>query len=208
MPQLTWLGLITLALSSSVLAVLVGKLFDRSSTRAENLRDGYADATRALNSWGQFPLRIRRRTDDSADTLKLLESMGAQIQESLAYSTGWVASESPVISEIYEQLVTLLRGEVAVHAREAWAQPPAKTANLMNLSPHPVRAETHDSPGILPAEWVIVQLFSHAIRYRFGWRRYLLPSYIVRRRLQQLQLVKQAREALRERSARLLINSP
>ena len=68
--------------------------------------------------------RVRRRTDDKARTLKDLEALGAKIQESLAHSTGWVYSDSSPVGEIDSRPVTLLRAEVAVHARTAWAMVP------------------------------------------------------------------------------------
>ena len=89
----SWTAIVTVAFGSSVLDTIVGKAFDRSGARSETLREGYAAAVKALNAWGQYPLRIYRRVDDGVETLARFEAMGAEIKESLAYATGWVGAE-------------------------------------------------------------------------------------------------------------------
>jgi hypothetical protein len=200
-----WTAIVTVALGSSVVGTILGKIADRSSARAESVRSGYADATKALNAWAQFPLRISRRVDDDPETLYRLETLGAGIKENLAYATGWVGAESREVGRVYNQLVELLRAEVTVHARLAWASPPAATAAGMNVSHESIRQDGSDpSQGVLPAEWVVVQLFSSIIHYRIGWRRYLWFPQLLRWRLARLRLDDQAENALRVKSARLL----
>ncbi|ADB33570.1 hypothetical protein Kfla_4548 [Kribbella flavida DSM 17836] len=92
--RLEWRPVVSIAFGSSMLGTLAGKLFDRGGAQSQTIRAGYADAVRALNPWGQFPLRIHRRVADSADTLARLEAFRAQTKESLVYSTGWGSSES------------------------------------------------------------------------------------------------------------------
>ncbi|WP_133805692.1 hypothetical protein [Kribbella caucasensis] len=99
----------------------------------------------------------------------------------------------------------LLRTEVTIHAREAWASPPATAPAAMNIG----REGTYDeepvrTSGIVPAEWLVVQLFSTTIQYRVGWRRYIWIRPLLRRRLAQLRIITQAEEAFTYRSARLL----
>jgi hypothetical protein len=205
--DVTTSGILAIILGSSLLATLLSKLFDRGSANAENLRSGYAVATEALNAWGHFPFRVRRRTDDDLQTLKDLEALGAKIQESLAHSTAWVSSESGPVGEIYNDLVTLLRAEVAIHARIAWAMPPASHAGDMNLSGPPKLDEESSGEfgGLIPAEWILVQLFSRTLRYRFGWRRYFLPPSYLRSRFKRMGIVSTAEQALRTRSGRQLL---
>lgn len=201
----TWFTVTGAVLGSSVLSALLTKLMDRSGTKAEAIRVGYAEATRAMNAWGQFPFRIRRRTDDEPETLRKLEALGAEIQERLAYASGWVAAESPAMGELFTELVTALRAEVAVHNREAWAAAAVARPSDMNLAGPPTRGDVDDEwAGKIPAEWVVVQLFSTAVRYRSGWRRVLLPSSVLRRRFLGLRLVEQAARELAIRPARLL----
>jgi hypothetical protein len=85
----TWGLVVTLALTSSVIAAVLGKFMDRSASHLDRVRDGYAEAARALAAWDQFP-----------------------------YAT--------------------------------------------------------------PSGWAYVQAFSAGFRYRFGWRRYLIPSMLLK----------------------------
>jgi hypothetical protein len=202
----SWSAIVSVAFGSSVLGTLAGKLFDRGGARSETTREGYADAVKALNAWGQFPLRVYRRVDDAAETLVRLEAMGAQIKEALAYCTGWVGAESTELGTVYNELVELLRTEVTIHARLAWANPPASTARKMNLAESTGDAKTWRT--VTPAEWLIVQLFSTLIQYRIGWRRYLWIRPLLRRRIARLRIVEQAEVAFRDRPARMLNYAP
>ncbi|MEV6287488.1 hypothetical protein [Kribbella sp. NPDC051770] len=201
----SWLTVIPVALGSSVIGTVLGKVLDRSVSRNETIRDGYADATKALNAWGQFPLRIRRRVDDEPATLVRLETLGSEIQASLAYATAWVSAESAEHGLIYDRLVQMLRAEVTIHARLAWAATPAATGAAMNIAGSP---QTDEEPsGIAPAEWLAVQLFASVIQYRTGWRRYFWIRPLLRRRLHRLRITERVDEAFKSRSARLLHRS-
>lgn len=185
---------LTAALGSSVLTAVVSKLVDRSSSHLEMVREGYAGATRALVAWGRFPYRIERRINDEPSTLLELTTLGAEIQERLAYAAGWVSSESPVLGTLYADLAAVLRVGSGIHAREAWASPPRTSAAMMNIQPGT------DSLDDEHPEWQIARLFGIALRYRFGWRRYLLPARVVRWRLAQLRIVEQAKRSFPDRS--------
>ncbi len=205
-PDVTgWTAIVPIAFGSSVLGTLAGKMLDRTGARTELIRDGYADAIKALNAWGHYPERIYRRIDDSPETLERLEAMGAELKGALAYSTGWVSGESAELGHIYNVLVELLRAEVTVHARLAWASPPASTAVAMNIGEPPAaRAVPARSDGIAPAEWLIVQLFSTLLQYRIGWRRIVWIRPLLRRRLRRLRILEQAEQAFSGRTARML----
>ncbi|WP_049797303.1 hypothetical protein [Kribbella flavida] len=134
-------------------------------------------------------MRIHRRVDDSADTLVRLEALGAQTKESLAYSTGWVSSESAELGRIYNALVELLRAEVTISAGEAWARSPVRTGAEMNIGgPHRPAEASEPADGRMPAEWMIVQEFSGLIQHRIGWRRYVWIRPLLRRRLARRRL--------------------
>lgn len=201
----SWSTVASIAFGSSVVGTLAGKLFDRGGARSEIIREGYADAVKALNAWGQFPLRVIRRVDDSTETLVRLEALGADIKESLAYSTGWVSAESSELGNIYNTLVEFLRAEVTISAREAWSRTPVRTGADMNIGlPEQPAVATGPFDGRMPAEWLIVQQFSSLIQYRIGWRRYFWVRPLLRRRLAQQRIVEIAETAFAERSARLL----
>lgn len=181
--------IVTVAAGSSVLTAVFTKVFERSSSHVEKVREGYAEATRALVAWGRFPYRIERRIDDEPSTLLQLTTLGAEIQEQLAYSAGWVSSESPAIGTLYADLAAVLRAGAGVHAREAWASAPRTSAMMMNTQLN------SESLGDERPEWQIVRLFGGALRYRFGWRRYLMPEALVRRRLARSKIIEKAKRA-------------
>lgn len=174
-----WVVFLGLVLTSSVLAAFVGKLLDRGSTHVDRLREGYAEAAKALAEWSNFPYRIERRVADDAETRKALAELGSDITDRLAYYSGWVSADSPEMGEFYIRLVTRLRIDVAEHARYAWDQPPRLTGSEMNI-----RKSLVESPPVrIISGWAYVQLFSTAFRYRFGWRRHLVWGSLLRRLL-------------------------
>lgn len=76
-----------------------------------------------------------------------------------------------------------------MHAREAWASAPRTSAAMMNTQPDA------ESLGAERPEWQIDTLFGAALRYRFGWRRYLMPQALVRRRLDRSKIREKAKRA-------------
>lgn len=177
-----WAVLLGLALTSSVLAAVLGKLLDRGSAHLDRLREGYAEAAKALVAWDNFPYRIERRVDDDPETRRSLSELGSDIGERLAYYSGWVSADSRVMGEFYMTLVARLRTDVAHHARSAWNQPPRRSAPEMNIR------NVSFSPDDRASGWAYVQVFSAGFRYRFGWRRYLIPAPLLRRLLAKEQL--------------------
>ncbi|WP_134120865.1 hypothetical protein [Kribbella kalugense] len=194
--------IVSIAFGSSVLGTLAGKMLDRSGARTETVRAGYADAVKAMNAWGQYPERIYRRVDDTKETLARLESLGAELKAALAFATGWVSGESAELGQVYNSFIELLRAEVTVHARQAWSSAPASTSAAMNIGgPRQANEIAIRADGIVPAEWLIVQLFSTLIHYRVGWRRLVWVRPLLRRRLVRLRIVEQAEQAFSYRSA-------
>jgi hypothetical protein len=171
----TWGILVAFVLTSSVVAAVLSKLMERSASHLDRVRDGYAEAARALAAWDQYPNRIQRRVDDEPVTRRELSELGSDIVERLAYSSGWVSSENAVMGQFYAAIVGRLWADVRHHARFAWETPPRLTASEMNLR--------NVQPRSAPDGWVYVQMFSAGFRYRFGWRRYVVPSILLRRQL-------------------------
>ena len=155
--------LVPVILSSSVIAVIVTKMLDRSAARSERVRQGYADATRALVAFAEFPYRIRRRTSDDPETLAALASLGHEMQESLACHQGWVAGEHPVMLKLYEQLLAEMRSAVGPAANAAWGEVPIRSPQAMVLGP---------AAGLEPIPTAdCVRRWSRGVTYRFGWHR-------------------------------------
>jgi hypothetical protein len=164
-----------LVLTSSVLASLIGNALERNSSRLDRVRDQYASATRALAAWNQFPVRIQRRVDDEPETRRRISEYGSDISEQLSYYSGWTRAENVVMGDLYLDLVTKLRVDVAVHARHAWTQAPRTSAAAMVLVPSAIVIDSS------PPGWSYIQQFSVAVEYRFGWRRNVLPERLLRR---------------------------
>ncbi|MGY1594511.1 hypothetical protein ACI79D_21230 [Geodermatophilus sp. SYSU D00708] len=171
----TWAVVLGAVLTSSVISAVLTKVMDRTGAHVDRVREGYAEASKALVAWSLFPDRIQRRVDDEPDTRAALAKTGTDITERLAYYSGWVHTESPVLGELYMSLAETLRRETAPRAQSAWKLPPRRSGDKMNLGTGVVDAS--------PAGWRHVRAFAAGFQYRFGWRRYLVPPALLRRRL-------------------------
>lgn len=78
------------ALAAAAAAYALSRVSDASARR----RDGYAEATKELLSWAEYPYRIKRRTDDTPSTLTLLADIGHQHQEALRYRQAWTTQRT------------------------------------------------------------------------------------------------------------------
>lgn len=164
-----WL-IITAILTSGVVSVLVTKLFERGAKRDERVRQGYADSTAALVAWAEFPYRVARRTSDEPDVCATLVGRGHDAQEALACRRAWVVGESVVMSEGYAVITAQLRPHVGAATQAAWRRPPSSGGAGMVLSdgqPLPQVDVDH-----------VVDLWCLAQRYRYGWRRWMLPPVL------------------------------
>lgn len=169
-----WL-IITLVLTSSVMSAIIGKLFDRGSKRDERVRDGYADSTAVLVAWAEFPYRVARRSSDDAETRAALIGRAHDSQEALACRRAWVVGESPVMGTAYAAITAQLRPLVRESTQAAWRRPAAEHGAAMVLSDGPTMPTVDVQP--------FVDMWCTALRYRFGWRRWVLIPPLLRWRL-------------------------
>lgn len=172
-----WL-IITLVLTSSVMSALIGKLFDRGSKRDERVRDGYADSTAVLVAWAEFPYRVARRPSDDAEARAALVGRAHDSQEALACRRAWVVGESPVMGEAYAAITAQLRPLVGQATQAAWRRPAAVDGAAMVLSD----GSTMPTVDVQP----FVDRWCTALRYRFGWRRWVFMPPLLRWRLRRL----------------------
>jgi hypothetical protein len=105
----------------------------RASDAANRRRDSYAAAVQTLVAWVEFPYRVRRRTDDTPETLSALATLGHDLQERLACHQAWIATEHPALAHTYEQARTTLARALGPVVVEAWNSPPIASAAGMNL---------------------------------------------------------------------------
>ena len=180
---LTWLGqgigsLAGIVLTAGVVSAVLTKLFDRGAKRDERVRDGYADSTAVLVKWGEFPYRVARRLSDDPDACAALVSRAHDAQEAVACRRAWVVGESVVMGEAYAAITAQLRPQVAEATKAAWRRAPATTSAGMVLS------DGERMPEVNVQRFV--DLWCSALRYRFGWRRWVfvpaLLRWVLRRR--------------------------
>lgn len=157
--------ILTVILTSGVVSALVTKLFERGAKREERVRDGYADTTAVLVAWGEFPYRVARRTSDEPEVGAALVGRGHDAQEALACRRAWVVGESVVMSEVYSAITALLRPQVAEATQAAWRRAPAGGGSGMVLS------DGEPLPRVDVQSFV--DLWCLALRYRYGWRRWV-----------------------------------
>lgn len=135
----------------------------RASEAAARRRDGYAEATKELLAWAEYPFRIRRRTSDYPEELTRLANVGHDLQQNLRYRQVWITSENSWLGKIFAEVRADLGVIIGPACTDAWNTPPITTASGMNLN----------GWGQLATEPQLAR-FESALRYRFGWRR--LPA--------------------------------
>ena len=137
----------------------------RAGEAANRRRDRYAEAIQTLVAWIEFPYRVRRRTDDTPATLKLLADIGHDLQERLAGHQAWIATEHPRLAKTYAATRATITEQVGSAAQQAWDSPPMATPADMNL-------HGWGPAGSCQAALVDLQ---HEIENRFGHRRIAAP---------------------------------
>ena len=169
--------ILTVILTSGVVSALVTKLLERGAKRDERVRDGYADSTAVLVAWGEFPYRVARRTSDEPEICAALVGRGHDAQEALACRRAWVVGESVVMSEVYTGITAQLHPQVAEATQAAWRGAPASGGAGMVLS---------DGEAIPRVDVQrFVDLWCLALRYRYGWRRWVFVPALLRWQLRR-----------------------
>lgn len=164
-----WWPWIAAVLGSSVLGGLITATLGNVRAAAEARREGYARAVRTLIARSEYPYRVRRRVSDEAAVLAALADRGHDVQEQLAACRTWVNAENRTLGRLFDDVVTDLDRGLGPATRDAWGQPPITTAAGMALG------------GWGPGDpWPHLKRLQHAITFRFGWRRSLVPSWVVR----------------------------
>ena len=169
--------ILTVILTSGVVSALITRLFERGAKRDERVRDGYADSTAVLVAWGEFPYRVARRTSDEPEVCASLVGRGHDAQEALACRRAWVVGESVVMSEVYSAITAQLRPQVAEATQAAWRRAPATGGVGMVLS------DGQPMPGVDLQRFV--DLWCLALRYRYGWRRWVFVPVFLRLQLRR-----------------------
>ena len=174
----TWLWVVGSAVALLISSGLAGQLLTAGVARLRETaavrRDRYADAVELVVARIEYPYRIRRRIDDNPATLAALAERGHNLQERLARTQAWVATESPAVAEVFDACVQDIDVPFKAACRQAWEAAPISTAAQMNLN------------GFgLGNQQDLVDNLERATAYRFGARR-LLPEKALRQRLRKV----------------------
>ncbi|MET8378432.1 hypothetical protein [Streptomyces microflavus] len=170
--------ILALVLGSSVVAGALGHILTGLRAGATVRRDRYAAAVRVLVARIEYPYKIRRRTSDDPDVLSTLAITGHDLQENLAESRAWIATESTVLNEVFDKCLTNLDVAFKQACSDAWNAPPITAAAEMNLGGFGMGNQQH-----------LVTTMERALAYRFGLRR-LIPAFVLRRLFRWLQLLR------------------
>ena len=157
-------------ISSGVVAAFINAISGNLRANASIRRDRYAQAVRYLVAWGEYPYRIRRRTDDEPGTRASLADRGHALQEQRAEIAGWIAAESRALSKVFDRCVRDASAIVGPACVEAWNSPPVTTSAAMNLGDFGPRGVD-----------AIAARMERACRYRFGLRRMMWSGLVLRR---------------------------
>ena len=148
---------VVVAAFTAIVTLLVTRVSDAVNRR----RDRYANAVATLVAWIELPYRVRRRTDDSPETLTALANHGHDLQEQLACHEAWIATENSDVAANYAEARRTIGAVVGDALREAWSSPAITTPAEMNLG------EWGPATACAPS----VAAVQTAIATRFGWQR-------------------------------------
>lgn len=124
------------AIISAALAVLAFFLNQRLAS-LERCRGACAEALGEALAWLELPYRIRRRTDDKAETLASLAERIHHLQERLAFHESWLQVEVPGAYEPYRTLVRGIRDGSRDALKQSWEETPKTEAKDMNIGDVP-----------------------------------------------------------------------
>jgi len=149
-----------IALAATTGAAALSFAFGRWTATSAARREGYAQATRELVAWAEYPYRVRRRTSDDPAVLGALADRGHTHQEALRYRETWILSENRWVGTVFTDARRELSALLGPACNEAWATEPVHSAATMTLGAWgPQGVDDH------------IKRFERALAFRFGWRR-------------------------------------
>ena len=119
----------TSAVASAVLAYLLGQ----RRTSVERKRTLCAEAIADALQWLELPYRIRRRPDDTPQTLTALGDRINDLRERLQFHEKWLRIEIPQSVASYQRLVGEVIAAAGQEIENAWNASPAQSASNMNV---------------------------------------------------------------------------
>lgn len=149
-----------IAFAATVGAAALSFAFGRWAETTRSRREGYAEATRELVAWGEYPFRIRRRTSNDPQALATLADIGHTHQEALRYRETWILSEDRWVGRVFNEVRADLAAVLGPACNHAWGTDPIEQPAGMTLAGW--------GPQDIDEQ---IKRFERAVAFRFGWRR-------------------------------------
>lgn len=104
MTAASWIQLLgtIVSLVSAVVAAISAMIANARSRR----RETYGEAYKVAMEWSEMPFRIVRSTEKESDDLR---HRFHELQESLYFYRGWIATESKAVAQSYGDLVSIVK---------------------------------------------------------------------------------------------------
>jgi hypothetical protein len=129
-----WGPVASIAAAAIAAAVAIVVFALRAAAAAQDRkREMCARALADALAWLELPYRIRRRKDDSPETLALLAGHAHSLQEKLLFHSAWLCIELPSTAPLYHTLLQSVRAIAQEPLKEAWCSPAIAHPEQMNL---------------------------------------------------------------------------
>lgn len=122
-------------LSSGVLSALITAKWNEQAERRRLRRDRYVQVVSTLVAKAELPYRVRRRTDDSPETLAALASRIHDLQEQLVVDETWVAADCRKTLAALHAVRGILDPWFIEQCQAAWRADVITAGPSMNLDP-------------------------------------------------------------------------
>ena len=148
------------AVASAILAYLLGQ----RRISVERKRILCADAIADALQWLELPYRIRRRPDNTPQTLTALGYRINDLRERLQFHEKWLRIEIPQSAVSYQRLVGEVIAAAGQQIENAWNASPAQSASNMNVGQLSITRDRVDAA---------VEYFSAEVVKTLAWWRIL-----------------------------------
>jgi hypothetical protein len=108
-------------------ATVSGYLLNQSRARSERRAKAFADAMAAMRRYQDFPHRVWRRSISDAAARDRFSEEQSLAGRDVRFHLVWLAIDSPVVGEAFEQLWTVVHQARLFNRDLAWSSPPRAT---------------------------------------------------------------------------------
>ena len=149
---------------SGVIGAVLAYLLGQRRTSVERKRTLCAEAIADALKWLELPYRIRRRPDNTPQTLTALGDRINDLRERLQFHEKWLRIEIPQSVVSYQRLVEEVMAAARQEIADAWTDSPAENASDMNIGQLSIIREGVD---------IAVEDFSSEVVKALAWWRIL-----------------------------------